>query len=148
MGFMTYQTTRFIMYVSNIVLWPLTRVFIFLWIFPEEFVVLAFETASRVFACVLYFFYSSRCFYIDCSIEAHSEREKKKNMHFFSSVAGQVSFVIHWHCYCWFYYKPTKLIRLHICIYSIAMHPSVKENQELEEIKWNGKNNIRTHQWQ
>lgn len=83
MGFMTYQTTRFIMYVLNIVLWPLTRVFIFLWIFPEEFVALAFKTASRVFACVLYFFYSSRCIYIDCSIEAHSEREKKKNMHFF-----------------------------------------------------------------
>lgn len=33
--------------------------------------------------CFIFFFYSSRCFYIDCSIEAHSEREKKKNMHFF-----------------------------------------------------------------
>lgn len=80
---MTYQTTRFIMYVLNIVLWPLTRVFIFLWIFPEEFVALAFKTASRVFACVSYFFYSSRCIYIDCSIEAHREREKKKKYAFF-----------------------------------------------------------------
>lgn len=98
--------------------------------------------------CFIFFLFIPMLLYWLFNRSTQRKREEKKICIFFSSVAGQVSFVIHWHCYCWFYYKPTKLIRLHICIYSIAMHPSVKENQELEKIKWNGKNNIRTHQWQ
>lgn len=111
--------------LSNIVLWPLTRLFIFLWNFPEEFVAVAFKPQALFVCCcfplcVLGYYFQS---------ESEKKEEKKLCIFFFSLWSVRYHGIIRY---------PLALLLLvflqadkidtftctYVCLNSIAMHPS------------------------